>query len=134
MKRPLCTCADRGDPDWNGRHEDGCPWLRSRPAYDKATADRLVQRWRDELSVALSSTGTGYHLGRRDALREFAALADQLEAASAEVDRLERERERHENASKVLAGSHVAMRAEVERLQAELDAARLRYSSPPGDR
>ena len=27
---PECTCSDRGDPDWNGAHEDGCTWKRWR--------------------------------------------------------------------------------------------------------
>jgi len=25
---PLCTCSERGEPDWNSVHDDGCPWRK----------------------------------------------------------------------------------------------------------
>lgn len=31
MARPLCTCSERGEPDWNGAHDADCPWLMSKP-------------------------------------------------------------------------------------------------------
>lgn len=27
LAAPLCTCTERGEPDWNGVHESACPWL-----------------------------------------------------------------------------------------------------------
>lgn len=71
-RRQLCTCPERGDPDWNGCHEPECAWTKT-PKSEALKPDADAARDR----LTLASAETTHNLSRdRDII--LVAIYDRL--------------------------------------------------------
>lgn len=107
-KAPLCTCGDRPDPDWNGRHESECPWLLWSTTTISITAERLaeIERYpRDTKSIEAIP----------ELIAEVRRLRDELDHATcAEGDHLSKASRRM---VETVIGDRDALREQVRQLR-----------------
>lgn len=74
-RRQLCTCPERGDPDWNGCHEPECAWTKTPKGEALKTETPDADAARDRLTLA--SAETTHNLSRdRDII--LVAIYDRL--------------------------------------------------------
>lgn len=124
---PLCTCPERGDPDWNGRHEDECPWLawkRACPAVDPELCRRLASDLRsNKLGGELVQWIDRRYLPGDDETADRLAreIRDEIDGGRCEplevFESDESEIARQLTAAAELAERHAALEAEVDRLR-----------------